>query len=176
MRAFVPLHGGPHEKAFLEVLTEVRVLRDTTIDTAAVYDLVARFDPERYHDPSVGMYPLRFEDQFILWGKRVSLFTRSTTWTSRRFYLHDISTARQAWIFTEDTRILYKPPTRNLPPSDPSAFPRWLELIYSVDPHTPLRSMGRWLRLMHDESRDQVMARARKGRARTASDTTQGGP
>ena len=72
--------------------------------------------------------------------------------------------------------MLYRPKTRRFPPSDPSAFPRWLELIYAVDPHTPLRSMGRWLRLMHDESRDQLMARARKERAQAASDTAQGGP
>ena len=147
--------AAPNERAFLQVLTEVRILRDTSIDTATIYDLVVRFDPDRFRNPRVGRYPLSFENQLILWGKRISLYTRSTSWTSGRFYLHDISTAEEAWISTEDLRSLYQPATKKLPVS----FRGWLKLIHSADPRTDLRTMSRWLRMMHKESRDQVTRR-----------------
>jgi hypothetical protein len=37
----------------------------------------------------------------------------------------------------------------------------WLELIYECEPGTDLRSMSRWLRLLREESREQVIARLR---------------
>lgn len=157
--------AGPHERAFLQVLTKVLILRDTSVDTDAIYDLVVRFDPERYRDPRVGTYPLSFENQFILWGKRISLYTRSTSWTSGRFYLHDISTANEAWIFTDDLRSLYRPATKRLPVS----LRGWLKLIHAADPRTDLRTMSRWLRLMHKESRDQVIHRLQAEKQRNST-------
>jgi len=151
--------AGPREKAFLQILTEVRILRDELIDTAFVYDLAVRFDPGRYHDPRVGIYPLGFEDQFILWGKRIAVYTRSTSWKSGRFFLRDISVPREAWIFTEDARTLYPPAAGNLPPADPTAFPQWRKRIYAADPRTDIRTMSRWFRLMHDESRELLIRR-----------------
>ena len=87
------------------------------------------------------------------------MYTRSTSWTSGRFFLRDISIPREAWIFSEDARALYKPPTDKLPSKDDASFPQWLKLIHAVEPHTDLRTMSRWLRLMHDETRDQLIRR-----------------
>lgn len=75
--------AGPREPAFLQVLTEATIMR-SPVDTIFVYDIVVRYDPTRYRDRHGGMYPISFVDQFILWGKRVALYTRSTDWTSRR--------------------------------------------------------------------------------------------
>jgi hypothetical protein len=165
--------AGPHEEPFLQILTEVRVLRDTTFDTTMVYDLVVRFDPDRYRNARVGTYPLSFEDQFILWCKRASVFTRSTRWQSGRFFLHDISAPRQAWIFTEDARTLYQPPKDDQLPKNTASLPRWLRHAYAVDPRTDLRTMSRWLRLIHEESRDQLIRRLQAEKQRRASSILQ---
>ncbi len=157
--------AGPHERASLQVLTKVLILRDTTSTSDALYDLVVRFDPERYRDPRVGTYPLNFENQFIFWGKRISMYTRSSSWTSGRFYLHDISTAEEAWIFTEDARSLYRPATKRRPVS----LRGWLKLIHATDPRTDLRTMSRWLRLMHKESQDQVILRLQAEKQRNST-------
>lgn len=155
--------AGPREPAFLQVLTEGSIVRDESQNTVSVYDLVVRYDPTRYRDPHVGIYPLSFADQFILWGKRVALFTRGTKWTSGRFFLHDISTGHHAWIFTRDARRLYhSPPGTKLPPPAETynrrGVKRWLKLIHTVDTAaTDLRSMGLWFRLMHEESRELVI-------------------
>ena len=87
--------AGSRERAFLQIMTDVSIVRDDTRDTTFVYDMVVRYDPARYRDRHIGVYPVPFEDQFILWAKRVGIFTRGTTWSSSRFYLHDISTSRQ---------------------------------------------------------------------------------
>lgn len=161
--------AGPDELALLQVLTDAQVVRDDTEDTAAVYDMIVRYDPRRYRHPMVGRYPLTFEAQFIYWGKRISLFTRSTTWRSGRYYLHDISTGRQAWLYCLETRELY--PTRTLrypppaAPENPASLKPWYRLLHATEPGTGLRTMSRWLRSMRFEPRDQVQARARAARA-----------
>lgn len=159
--------AGPRERAFLQTLTEVRIVPDT-LDIAVAYDLVVHFDPERYRDPQVGSYPLSFEDQFILWGKRIAMYSRSTSWTSGRFFLRDISIPREAWIFSEDARALYKSPTDRLPAKSDASFPLWLKLIHAVEPYTDLRTMSRWLRLMQDETRDQLIRRLQAERQRSS--------
>ena len=170
--------AGPREPAFLQVLTEASIVRDLSQDTVSVYDLVVRYDPTRYRDPHVGIYPLSFADQFILWGKRVALFTRGTKWTSGRFFLHDISTGHHAWIFTRDARRLYlSPPGTKLPPPaevyNRQGVKRWLKLIHTVDTAaTDLRSMGLWFRLMHEESRELVIEGERE---RAAADSLDAG-
>lgn len=165
--------AAPHEEPFLQILTEVRVLRDTTFDTTMVYDLIVRFDPTRYRNSRVGTYPLSFEDQLILWSKRASVFTRSTSWQSGRFFLHDISIPRQAWIFTEDARTLYQPPKDDQLPKETASLPRWLRHAYAVDPRTDLRTMSRWLRLIHEESRDQLLRRLQAEKLKRASSILQ---
>lgn len=147
--------AAPHERAFVQVLTDVQVLRDPT-DSTAVYDIVARFDPERYRDPHLGRYPLTFEDQFVLWGKRVALYTLFIPWKSGNFYLHDIATGRQAWIAVEAARRLYPPPAK--PPAG-KPFAQWLKFIQSAEPGTEPRSLSLWRRLMREESRDLVLHR-----------------
>ena len=168
--------AGPTEEAFLQVLVDARVVRNELSDTVFVYDLVARYDPARYRNDRVGIYPLSFEDQFILWGKRIALYSRSTDWESGSFYLRDIGTARETWISTEDCRRLYRPSTSKLPPigADPVTFKSWLRLIYRVEPGTELRTMSRWLQLLKDESRTQVLQRLRA--ARLATESTPAGP
>ncbi len=158
--------AGPAERAFLQILTEVRIIRDETVDTAAVYDLVVRFDPERYRDPHAGRYPLSFADQFILWGKRIARYTARTKWSSGRFYLHDISSGDQAWMFANETRNLYPPPAMKITypavvDADNTAGLRpWLKLIHQVEWGTDLRRMSRWFRLMRSETRDDVQRKA----------------
>ena len=162
--------AGPADEAFRQVLAGVDILRDATEDTAFVYDLVARFDPERYRNSRVGLYPLTFEDQFIQWGKRVGVYTRSTFWRSGRYYLHDIASSRQAWISTADTRRLYAPSVRWPAPVTkemaakvfspeilPDGFRPWLRLIHATRPGTDLRRMSRWIGLMNDEPREAVL-------------------
>ena len=165
--------AGPQEHALLQVLTDARLVRDDAEDTAAVYDLVVRYDPRRYRHPMVGRYPLTFEAQFIYWGKRIGLYTRSTRWDSGRYYLHDISTGRQAWIHCLETRELYPTTALQYPPpanaEKPASLIPWYKLLHAAEPGTDLRSMSRWLRSMRDEPRDQVQARARAARADTAS-------
>ena len=166
--------SGPREKAFLQILTEASLVRDPVQDTVFVYDLVVRYDPERFHDHHVGIYPVTFVDQFILWGKRIALFTHSTstsTWSSGRFYLHDISTGRHLWMLARDTRLLY-PPDKAFPSTNSSdnraAVQKWLALIHATDTTTNIRSMALWFRLMHRESREIVIERER---ARAAADS-----
>ncbi len=155
--------AGPREKAFLQIITDVALVRDDTFDTTFVYDLVVRYDPERFRDRHLGLYPLTFEDQFILWGKRIGLYTRSTTWTGGRFYLHDVSNGRQAWIYAHDARMLYPTSNTQFPaptsPDNKGAVKRWLRLFHGADKTTDLSSMTMWLRLMHRESRDLVLQR-----------------
>jgi len=154
--------AGPREPAFLQVLTGATIMR-SPVDTIFVYDIVVRYDPTRYRDRHVGMYPISFVDQFILWGKRVALYTRSTDWTSGRFYLHDISTGHYAWIFARDARRLYQPPPgTQLPPAaeifNRRGVRRWLSLIHTIDTAAAdLRTMGLWFRLMHEGSRELVL-------------------
>lgn len=163
--------AGPKEEAYLQVLVDAKVVYNPHADTASPYDLVVRYDPERYRNDRVGVYPLTFEDQFILWGKRISLFTRSAAWKSGLFYLRDIANAREAWISTEDCRRLYQPPTKQLPPigDDPVTFRSWLRLIYQIEPGTELRTMSRWLQLLKEEPRALVMERMREARTTAQS-------
>lgn len=157
--------AAPHERAFLQVITDARLFRDETQDTSYVYDLLVRYDPGRYSDRHAGLYPLTFESQFILWGKRVSLLTRSTRWRSGRFFLHDVSTGRHAWIYAREARDLYPVTGTSLPPTAALGSPptqiAWLKLLHAVEAPTDLRAMSRWLRLMREGSRAQVLAQAR---------------
>ena len=159
--------AGPKEEAYLQVLVDAKLFYNPYADTAASYDVVVRYDPARYRNDRVGVYPITFEDQFILWGKRISLFTRSTQWESGSFYLRDIGSAREAWISTEDCRRLYQPHTKKLPPigDDPATFRKWLRLIYNIEPGTELRTMSRWMQLLKQEPRLLVMERLREAHA-----------
>ncbi len=165
--------AGRRERAFLQIVTEVSIIRDDSHDTTFVYDMVVRFDPERYRDKHSGFYPLGFQDQFIIWARRAGLYTRSTTWSSGRFYLHDISTSRQAWMYASDARMLYAPEDLTFPaptsPDNPTGVKRWLKLIHGAPKTTDLASMTRWLRLTRDESRDVVVRRERAARDSTAA-------
>ena len=136
------------EEAFLQVFVEASVERDELIDSAAVYDLIVHYDPRRYNNPRVGSYPLRFEEQLILWGKRIATYTKSTEcteWTSGRFYLRDLSTGRAAWIFTADARRLNSPSKEQLSAS-----------------YTDIQTTGEWLRSFKEESREAVGLRLQK--------------
>jgi hypothetical protein len=152
----------PQEQALNQVLASATVVRDELSENTAVYDLVVRYDPTRYQAPHAGAYPLGFEEQFVLWGKRVAVFTRSTSLRVGRFYLHDLSTGRQAWISADETRLLYRPMGARLPPAVPAAFSRWLTLIDAIDPHTDLRRQSGWLRRLHAESREEVTERRQR--------------
>jgi hypothetical protein len=167
--------AGPKEEAYLQVLVDAKIVYNPYADTASTYDLVVRYDPARYRNDRVGVYPITFEDQFILWGKRISLFTRSTTWESGSFYLRNIGTAREAWIATEDCRRLYQPRTKNLPPigHDPATFRRWLRLIYNIEPGTELRAMSRWLQLLKEEPRVRTIERLRQARSAVQASSTE---
>ncbi|MFH1566441.1 MAG: hypothetical protein ABIL09_00460 [Gemmatimonadota bacterium] len=171
--------AGPGEDAFLQILTSAEVVRDDLQDTVAAYDLVVRFDPRRYRNPMVGRYPLTFEGQFISWGKRLGLLTRSTTWRSGRYYLHDVSTGRQAWAHARELRELYPPTDLKYPPAAsperPASLTPWLDLMHHAEGGTDLRAMGRWLRVIREESREQVQAR-RRAAAATAADSIGGAP
>ena len=152
--------AGPREEAFLQVLVTASVVRDSSIDTAFVYDIAVRFDPDRYQNPGVGMYPMNFTDQFIFWGKRISIFTRSTEWLSGRFFLHDISRGQHAWAYTDDLRRLYDQPQVRLPLATrdkPDTLPKWLKIIRNADSGTDVRTMGRWVRMIRFESLDEVL-------------------
>ncbi|MEC7227668.1 MAG: hypothetical protein VXW00_12420, partial [Candidatus Latescibacterota bacterium] len=132
-----------NEEAFLQVFVEVSIDRDALIDTAVVYDLIVHYDPNRYVNPRVGSYPLRFEEQLILWGKRIASYTKSTQWTSGRFYLRDLSTGRAACIFTTDARRLYAPSKKRISARDET-------------PYTDIHTTGQWLRAFKEESREAV--------------------
>ena len=132
------------EVSLQQVLVQVSVIQDVSHDTNFVYDLYIDFDPTRYQNARVGVYPLKFEEQFVFWGKRVANYTKQTSWESGRFYLHDISTGKIAWIFTADTRRLYDPKS----PSPNHS---------STTPYTTLDNMSRWLRFIRLESRDSVI-------------------
>jgi hypothetical protein len=147
--------AGPQEEAFVQILTEVSLVRDPLVDTVAVYDITVSYDPRRYHNARVGTYPLNFADQFILWGKRIALYTRSSNWLSGRFYLRDISNGHVAWIRTTDARGLYSPGKA------PSSTKSWLRFVYATTPYIDLFTMSQWLRLMRDEDRDLVEQRLR---------------
>ena len=153
--------AGPDERAYLQILTEARVLADPT-DSGSVYDIVVRYDPERYHTRYAGLYPLTFEDQFIQWGKRIALFSRSISARTKRYYLHDISTGRQAWMFTAEARHLHSLPPEKTPGiadiDDRGAQRRWLRHIHASPVTTELLTMGGWLRLIRRESRESVIA------------------
>ncbi len=155
--------AGPNERAYLQVLTQAVVEPDST-DTSVVYDLIVRYDPERFHDPHLGLYPLTFEDQFIQWGKRIALLTRSTRWPSGRFYLQNTANGQQAWIFSSETRLLYPDASVKLPGPvavDNSAGKRqWLRIMHRSLAATDLQAMTRWLRLMRREPRDVVLLRS----------------
>ena len=152
--------AAPDEEAFLQILLTTDIVRDPAIDTAFVYDVVVRFDPKRYRNMHAGLYALSFEDQFILWGKRIAMYSRSTDWESGRFHLHDISTGKQAWIYTGDARRLFQLPNLDMPPATPNrpdTLDKWLRVIHRVPATTSLRKMGRWIRLLRFESRDAVV-------------------
>jgi hypothetical protein len=154
--------AGPDERAFQQILTDAHVLPDPT-DSNVVYDIVVRYDPERYHTAVAGLYPLSFEDQFIQWGKRIALFTRSINPATKRWFLHDISTGRQAWMFTAEARHLYGPPPEATPATVAvDARPgqlRWRRLMYAAPAGTDLLQMTGWLSRLRRESRDAVIAR-----------------
>ena len=151
---------------FKQVLTDARIELDHTLLNEFSYDLIVQFDPRRYRDPHAGLFPMTFENQFILWGKRIGLFTRSNRWRTGRFYLHDISTGKQAWIFASEARNLYPPPSMKVTypavadPENTVGFGAWLKLIHRVETGTDLRRMSRWFRLMRVETRDDVQQRA----------------
>jgi hypothetical protein len=153
---------SPREQAFAQVLVSAEVLgdpRDTTL-----YDIVVRFDPERYRDPHLGRYPLTFEDQGVLWGKRLALYTHISSWKAGRFYLHDLSTGRQVWIDLPTARLL-SPPYGKAPTA--RTFAAWLPYIHNTPRGTEPRALGRWLRLMVAESRDLVLYQWRTARPDT---------
>lgn len=158
--------AGPRERAFRQVLADARIELDPTLQNEFSYDLIVQYDPGRYRDPQAGLYPMTFENQLILWGKRIALFTRSNRWRAGRFYLHNISTGNQAWMFASETRHLYPPPSMKITyppvagPDNAAGLQAWLKLIYGVDTGTDLRRMSRWFRLMRFESRDDVQRRA----------------
>lgn len=151
--------AGTDEEALVQVLTQAALLRDPMVDTVAIYDLVVHYDPKRYHNPRVGTYPLNFEEQFILWGKRISLYTRTSGWTSGRFYLRDISSGRVAWISTADARHLY----------NPKKPPRKMQDISS---YTDLYTTSQWLRLMREEDREMTVRRLRREAEKRANSLT----
>jgi len=151
--------AGSDEEAFVQVLTQTAILPDPMVDTTAIYDIVVHYDPKRYHNPRVGTYPLNFEDQFVLWGKRISLYTRSAGWASGRFYLRDISSGRVAWIFTADARHLY----------NPAKPPRKMQ---NVPTYTGLHATSQWLRLMHEEDREMTVRRLREEAEKRANSLT----
>ena len=154
--------AAPDETAYLQILTDALILPDRT-DSNSVYDIVVRYDPERFHTPYAGLYPLTFEDQFIQWGKRIALFTRSISPATKRFYLHDISTGDQAWMFTAEARHLYSLPANKVPGlagiSDRAAQASWLRLIHTTPAGTQLLTMSGWLRQIRRESRASVVER-----------------
>ena len=151
--------ANPNEEALLQVLIEVALARDALIDTAVVYDIIVHYDPNRYQNPRVGTYPLRFEEQLVFWGKRVAHYTKSTEWKSGRFYLRDLSTGRVAWLFTADARRLYAP----------SKAPRTAR---DISPYTDLQTTGQWLRAIHEEDRDAVERRLRQEAQQRAQSLT----
>ena len=149
--------AAPDEEAFIQILLAANIVRDAAIDTAFVYDILVRFDPKRYRNMHAGIYSLSFEDQFILWGKRIATYSRSTDWESGRFHLHDISTGEQAWINAVDTRRLFPAPKKDIPPATPNrpdTLDKWLVEIHSAPAATSLRKMGRWIRSMRYGPRD----------------------
>ncbi len=154
--------AAPDETAYLQILAGALILPDRT-DSNSAYDIVVRYDPERFHSPYAGLYPLTFEDQFIQWGKRIALFSRSISLPTKRFFLHDISTGDQAWIFTAEARHLYALPADKVPGmadvSDRATQARWLRLIKQSPASTELLTMGGWLRQIRRESRESVVAR-----------------
>ncbi len=150
---------NPDENALLQVLIGASLARDALIDTAVVYDIIVHYDPNRYQDPRVGTYPLRFEEQLVFWGKRVAHFTKSTEWKSGRFYLRDLSTGRVAWVFTADARRLYNPPKAPRTSRD-------------ISPYTDLQTTGQWLRAIHEEDRDAVERRLRQEAQQRAQSLT----
>ena len=154
--------AGTDEEAYAQILTLVDIVQDPLPDTVAVYDIVVHYDPDRYSNARVGTYPLDFANQFIQWGRRVALHTQRTHWTSGRFYLRDISTAREAWILTEDARLLMGLMRKKLPGDDT----RFLRLVHALPPYVDLRTMGSWLRLMRTEGRE--IANRRRQREREA--------
>ena len=145
---------NPAETAFLQVLVDVRLRPND--DDDSVYDIEVRYDPDRYRNPHTGTYPLSFADQFIVWGKRLTLFSYGTKWRSGHFHLRDIANGQQAWIPLEDARRLVPKPDP-LPgqigttPSDLSGT--WRRLLYALTPQTDIRSMARWFRLMRRQAR-----------------------
>ena len=128
------------EFSLRQVLLQVSIVRDDSYDTSFVYDLHVDYDPTRYHNARVGIYPLKFEDQLVFWGKRIASYTNQTSWASGKFYLHDVSTGKTAWIFTADTRRLYKKKSSRE------------HLSY-----TPVSEMSRWLRFIRLKSPDSVI-------------------
>ena len=151
---------GADEEAYAQILTLVDIVQDPLPDTVAMYDIIVHYDPERYNNARVGTYPLDFANQFIQWGRRVALHSQRTRWTSGRFYLRDISTAREAWILTEDARLLMGS-IRNKLPDDNARF---LRLVHALPPYVDLRTMGYWLRLMHMEDRELANYRRQQER------------
>ena len=101
---------------------------------------------------------MSFENQFIYWGRRIALYTQRTSWKSGRFYLRDISTAREAWIFTEDARLLLGSLRKKLP----TDRAKWLRFVHSFTPYTDLRTMSYWLRLLRIEERELVIRRLQR--------------
>ncbi len=157
---------GPRERAFGQVLADARIEWDHTLQGEISYDLIVQYDPSRYRDAHAGLYPMTFENQFVLWGKRIALFTRSNRWRAGRFYLHDISLGKQAWMHASETRNLYPPASMKITypavvdPENSTGVRAWLKLIHKVEYGTDLRRMSRWFRLMRSETRDDVQRRA----------------
>lgn len=153
--------AAPKELAYRQVLTDARLVRDTT-DSTETYDVVVRYDPERYHTKYAGLYPLTFEDQFIQWGKRIALYTRSIAPSTKRYFLHDISSGQQAWMFTAEARHLHGPPPDKVPAAviikERKTQRPWLRLMHNAPTATALLDMSGWLRNLRRENRENVIA------------------
>lgn len=148
------------------MLADARIELDHTLPNEFTYDLIVQYNPRRFRNPHAGLYPMTFENQFILWAKRIALFTRSNRWRAGRFYLHDISVGDQAWMFANETRNLYPPPSTTIKfpavaeRDNAATYRPWLKLMHRVEKGTDLRLMSRWFRLMRMETRDDVQRRA----------------
>jgi hypothetical protein len=163
--------AGPRDQAFHQVLTDISlkpgVLSDTTF-LFDIYDIVVRYDPQRYRAPHAGLYPLTFEDQFIHWGKRLALYSRSIPWKGGRFFLYDISSGRQAWMELGDMRRLQPAPARLPPaptPEKPEYMAAWLKHIYALNSNTDLQSMSRWFSMIRHETQEELARRLQSAAA-----------
>ena len=166
--------AGPNDLAFQQVLSSISIELNTQTDTSfsfSVYDIIVRYDPQRYRMPYAGLYPLTFEAQFIYWGKRLTLYSQSVPWYIGRFFLYNISNGRQAWMTLDDMGRLYPSPS-SLP--SPSKKATWLKYIYALEATTDLQTMGRWYSMMHQETQEELAHRLRSSLDEKTTPNTEG--